>query len=158
MRTLMLTLIATLTLAACAAAPQPATPIDWQAEKAHIPPGMALLYVVRPQKPAGRDNLYRIGLNGVLVDDMPTGTYFQRTVQAGEVRVKAQAVPSVTNIRSGLPFLERPELTVRTTAGEISFVRVGVGIEGGPTLANVNPAEGEVLAEHAKELAPTDSP
>ncbi len=152
MRPLILALFLTIALAACAAAPQPVHPVDWQAEKARIPPGQALLYVVRPQKPAGRDNLYRISIDGTPVAEMPTGRYFSSRVPAGEVRVGAQVVASVTNVRTGLPFMERPELTVTAKPGEITFIRVGVNIEGGPTLAHVDPAEGEALVERAEAL------
>ncbi len=147
--------IAALVLAACATPQPPRTHIDWQAERARIPRGDAMLYVVRPWQPSGHRNLFRISIDGVplMGGGMPVRSYLSCMVASATIRVSAQAVPSVRNIRSGLPFLAQPQLTVATRAGEIAFVRVGADAEGGPTLTEVDADQGRALAEHARKLA-----
>lgn len=139
-------------LAACASTPGPTSAIPWSQVRAGIPADRALLYVVRPQRAAGRDNHYRVSINGTVVAEMATGTYFSRLIPPAEVHIAASTVPTVANIGYGLPFLSRSELALNVRAGEIYFVRVGVDIEGGPTLAAVEPQAGESLVSHAKKL------
>lgn len=139
-------------LAACASTPGPTSAIPWRQVRAGIPANRALLYVVRPQKAAGRDNHYRVSINGAPVAEMATGTYFSRLVPPAEVYIAASPVPTVANIGYGLPFLSQAELALNVRAGEIYFVRVGVDIEGGPTLGAVESQAGESLVTHARKL------
>lgn len=153
MRILMLAFV-TLTLAACATPQPPETHIDWQAEHARIPPGHALLYVVRPWKPAGHRNLFRIIVDGtpLMGGGMPVRSYFSCVVGAETMRIEAQAVGTVRNIRYGLPFLDIARMDIAPKAGEIAFIRVGSDAQGGPVLKEVKAAEGRRLAEHARML------
>lgn len=146
--------IATLALAACATPQPPLTHIDWRAERARIARGDAILYVVRPWQASGHRNLCRISIDGMplMGGGMPVRSYFSCQVAAATIRVSAQAVPSVRNIRSGLPFLTQPQLTLSTRPGEIAFIRVGADAEGGLTLTEVDADQGRALAEHSKKL------
>jgi hypothetical protein len=141
------------TVAACATPRPAAQQVSWQDVEKGIPPGLALVYFVRPTAVLAGLQTYAISVNGTRISEIKTGYYFAYALPPGMVRVSARTARSVVSLL--VPTFGSPTLDLDTHAGEISFVKIGVNFFGGPTLEKLDSEQGKTTVSQA-EAQPHD--
>jgi Protein of unknown function (DUF2846) len=109
--------VSVLALAGCTTVPT-ATPEEAKAAaRMEVPPGRALIYVVRP----GTMDLlskYRVKINGKVIGELPTGSYFVVESNPGEIEVASNVAGHPLN------------LSVAAEAGQRYYVEQQVHVSG----------------------------
>ncbi|MFC2966522.1 DUF2846 domain-containing protein [Acidimangrovimonas pyrenivorans] len=117
-----------------ATAPPANAPPQVQEAPLTVPRNKAVVYFYRPANFVGSANIYRIAINGAAIADIRSGTRYAAVTAPGTVQIAARTQANFLNIGLAHAMMEKPDLTLSTKGGTVTYVRITTGFAGGPKL------------------------